>query len=337
MNNDSKVVVFPHRPSRIGGPGSFQTHLESKLVEDGHIVSYASDKIRVKPDTVLIVGGTRKVFWLLLQKLRGVRIVHRLDGKNWQESMANDGFLRMFKSRLINYLLWGIKSCLADAVIYQSKFIESIWNKKEFPDKSGSKRGHIIYNSVPLHIFYPIGKDCIKNNVFEIVCIEGNVKGSPAIKILRSIHKLQVNVFGQVSNEVLDSFEKNPKTNILFQGEVERDYVPRALSGFKIFLNLETNPPCPNAVIEALAAGVPVIGFDSGSLKELVGDGGIVLAYGSANSWSLEPPDCELLNNCIEDITSNYGYYSQNARKRAELMFSLDTMYQKYCEVLFKI
>jgi glycosyltransferase involved in cell wall biosynthesis len=336
MKDKILVVAFPHPPSSIGGPGSFQSRLENRLLSDGHKVIYAKHKNKIKPDVILIVGGTGKIFWLLVQKLRGIRIVHRLDGKNWQQSISKDGLSIGVKSRLVNWMIWGIKFFLADAVIYQSKFVAKVWRENIFSYSNIKNDQHIIYNSVSISDFYPTRKIPAKNIEFKMLCIEGTINGAPAITILRSINDVEVNIYGEVSKEVLKSFDEIPKRNIVFKGIVDRSKVPDKLAGLKIFLNLETNPPCPNAVIEAMASGVPIVGFDSGSLKELVGDAGIVLPYGAGNPWSLTPPDCTLLDEAIKDIICNYDNYSSAARRRAERIFSLDTMYDKYCKVLFK-
>jgi len=336
LKNKPLVVAFPHPPSSIGGPGSFQSRLENRLLFDGHTVIYAKHGSKIKPDVILVVGGTGKIFWLLFQRLRGIRVVHRLDGKNWQQSIAKDGLTIGVKSQLVNWILWGIKFFLADAVIYQSNFVAKLWKENIFSYSNIKNDQHIIYNAVPTDEFFPIGKTPVKDVEFKIICIEGSINGAPAIEILRSINDIEVNIYGKVSAEVLKSFNKSPKRNILFKGVIDRSQVPKALAGLKIFLNLETNPPCPNAVIEAMSSGVPVVGFDSGSLKELVGDAGIVLPYGAGNPNLLAPPDCALLDKTIKDIIRNYGSYSNAARRRAERIFSLDIMYDEYCKVLFK-
>ena len=63
--------------------------------------------------------------------------------------------------------------------------------------------------------------------------------------------------------------------NISFQGHIPREKVKEILSNNKrIFFLLELNPPCPNSLIEAISVGLPCIGFDTGSFKELLGGAG---------------------------------------------------------------
>jgi glycosyltransferase involved in cell wall biosynthesis len=98
----------------------------------------------------------------------------------------------------------------------------------------------------------------------------------------------------------------------------------------------EVNPPCPNSVIESLACGLPVIGFDSGSLKELVGDeAGIIVPYGT-NPWKLEMPDISALAESASEVLEKQDQFRLSARKRAESEFNLDKMVESYLKVLLE-
>jgi glycosyltransferase involved in cell wall biosynthesis len=98
----------------------------------------------------------------------------------------------------------------------------------------------------------------------------------------------------------------------------------------------EVNPPCPNSVIEALACGLPVIGFDSGSLKELVtDDAGSIVPYG-ANPWKLETPDISALAASAGEMLEKQGQVRAAARRRAESAFGLDSMVESYLKVLLE-
>ena len=48
---------------------------------------------------------------------------------------------------------------------------------------------------------------------------------------------------------------------------------PQRMGGFDIALVLGEHQGCPNAVLEAMAAGLPVVANDSGGTRELVVDG----------------------------------------------------------------
>ena len=75
------IIGFPNPPAS-GGPGSFQSILENALKKRGWLVIYPAHK--EYPDIIVVVGGTRKLSWLLKNKLRKVPILLRLAGLDWQ-------------------------------------------------------------------------------------------------------------------------------------------------------------------------------------------------------------------------------------------------------------
>ncbi|MBM3136822.1 MAG: glycosyltransferase [Chloroflexi bacterium] len=96
----------------------------------------------------------------------------------------------------------------------------------------------------------------------------------------------------------------------------------------------EINAACPNSVIEALACGLPVVSYATGSIPELVGqEGGITVPYG-ANYWKLEAPKTEPLAKAAAQVLDNQEKFRKHARKRAEENFSLDVMVERYLKVL---
>jgi glycosyltransferase involved in cell wall biosynthesis len=101
-----------------------------------------------------------------------------------------------------------------------------------------------------------------------------------------------------------------------------------------LLFSAEVNPPCPNSVIEALACGLPVIGFNTGSLSEIIqGDAGRLVPYG-ANEWKLEKPDIPSLASAAVDVLEDQPHFRNSARKQAESIFSLDKMVDEYLKVL---
>ncbi len=101
-----------------------------------------------------------------------------------------------------------------------------------------------------------------------------------------------------------------------------------------LFLTLDLNPSCPNAVIELLASGLPVIGFDTGSVGELVGDGGEVVKY-DGNPWKLEVPrNLDALGDAGRKVLDHWQEYSRRARGIAERKFDIRRIAQAYLEAL---
>lgn len=327
-----KEVSFPRPPSKQGGPGSFQMRFENELKKRGWIVTYGNKSIN--PRIVFIIGGTKNILWLMRCKLKGVKIVHRLDGLNWQHRVNWPGIVSWIRSEIRELNVRLIRKYFADSIVYQTNFICNWWG-----DNYGllNKKSYIINNAVDLNEFCPDSLKSKKSASNEIICVEGTVRGEPAYHILSAIKSWLVNVYGNASDSGKLYLINKSCNNIKFFGSVPRVDVPKVLKKGGIFLNLEIIPPCPNAVIEAMAKGLPIVSYDTGSMRELVGEGaGILIPYES-DPWKLEMPNTGNLEEAIRVVFSSYESYSQNARNRAELLFNIDHMVDKYIDVFDQV
>ena len=113
-----------------------------------------------------------------------------------------------------------------------------------------------------------------------------------------------------------------------------RDDVADLYCAADIFVFASHREGLPIAPIEAMASGLPVVSYATGSIPELVGDdGGAVVPYG-ANYWKLEPPDTEALADAALKVLDKSEDYRKSARIRAEENFSLEKMTARYKKVL---
>lgn len=102
-----------------------------------------------------------------------------------------------------------------------------------------------------------------------------------------------------------------------------------------MLFSADLNAACPNAVIEALACGLPVLAFATGSLPEIIsGNAGLVVPYGS-NYWNLEQPDIAGLAKAGMEILARQGDFRPSARQKAEEAYSLSRMVDQYIQALF--
>jgi len=356
MTSKYKIIGFPHPPQKHGGPGSFQLRLEKVLKSQGWSVVYPDDK--VTPDVILVVGGTKKLGWLWHCKRKGVRIVHRLDGLNWQHKILPCSFKDSAMAEIRNRLFKTVRNYFADQVIYQSEFIKECWYKYSGAAKCPES---VIHNAVDLDEFKPPiktkpstdfmddhrlkeqstkSKEQSSFDLPNLICVEGTIQSNPAytepLKYLASNLKSagligKAIVCGSISDEVRVELEQIDGIEV--KGSVKREEIP-ALLNRAVYLCLEVNPPCPNSVIEALASGCPVIGFDSGALKELVPENaGSIVSYGG-DPWALNVPEVKALFDASAKVFENFELFSRNARKAAEDGHDVYIMCQKYLAVL---
>jgi glycosyltransferase involved in cell wall biosynthesis len=97
-----------------------------------------------------------------------------------------------------------------------------------------------------------------------------------------------------------------------------RDDVPQLLAEAECALLASDYEGCPLAVIEALAAGVPVVATDAGGVRELVGETGAVTA-----------PEAAALAAALEDVLASperAAALGAEGRREAESRLSIDHM-----------
>lgn len=322
-------VIFPHPPGDIGGPSTFQHHIQNYLIASDQSYTFYPEISNSHRNIIFVVGGTRRILWLLRKKINGFPILLRLDGKNYDVSPLTDGLLHWAKAKLVDMTVELIRILLADHVVYQSRFVESVWEK---PWGKSIKKS-VIYN----------GASLIKNNkekdgsVPQVICVEGCIQGPSAGPILAALKHWEISVYGRFSEDVCNTLGNDQHGQITFYGPVSHAEILERFQQKVILLNLETNPACPNSVVEALCNGVPVLGFDSGCLKELVGDAGIILPYGGNDRLKRSAPVTSLLENALEEITANYYWFSSQAIRRSRQMFAVGDMNQAYRKVLERL
>ena len=152
--------------------------------------------------------------------------------------------------------------------------------------------------------------------------------------LLSHKHKIELMIVGRVDKHTQNKLKNQTAFRIKFMNTIPREQIPWMMRSSHLLFSAEVNPPCPNSVIEALSCGLPVIGFDTGSLAEIVqGDAGRLVPYG-ANQWKLEKPNVQALADVAEDVLQNNEHYRKAAREQAENVFGLDKMVDEYLKVL---
>jgi glycosyltransferase involved in cell wall biosynthesis len=291
---------------------------------------------------VLVIGGTRHAAALWRARQRGVRIVQRLNGMNWIHRRQRTGLKHFIRSEMNNALLANIRRHLADHIVYQSQFARNWWQTVH---GSVPTTARVIYNGVDLHEFNPAGPHQRPDDLIRLLLVEGHLRGGyeqglvSAVKLTRLLNqhgkiKVELMVAGDVPEPLRQQVQRPAESWINWTGIVPQEQIPQLDRSAHILFSADLNAACPNAVIEALACGLPVIAFATGSLPELVeGDAGMVVPYGS-NYWKLEPPDIRGLAGAFSQVLAGGEKYRHGARARAEAAFGLDRMVEQYLSVL---
>jgi len=333
-----RICIVP-RVEGLGGVTSFRLKFEQGLRARGEDVTYS---LNDHSDAVLVLAGTKNFRPLWIARDRGQHIVQRLDGINWVHRVRWAGLRYTLRAIYGNGNLSIIRSNIANHVIYQSQFIKRWWEDWYKPALVPSS---VILNGVDLNQYSPNEAHERPTDFYRLLVVEGSLAGGLdsglfyAVDLARQLskkHKIELVIVGRVDAHTKRKLQEQKYFRIRFIDSIPREEIPFLERSSHLLFSAEVNPPCPNSVIEALACGLPVIGFDTGSLSELVqGDAGRLVRYG-ADPWKLEQPDIPALANAAEEILRNNEHFRKSARERAESVFGLDTMVDEYLKVLLE-
>ncbi len=351
-----KICIFP-RVEGTGGVASFRLKFEAGLAVRGLDVTNDPDEAS---DAILVLAGTRHLLPLRRAKRRGTRIVQRLDGVNWVQRVRWTGLRYHVRAEYGNAMLAFIRSRFADRVIYQSQFIRKWWE-----DWYGAARvpASVILNGVDLQTYSPEGAHERPSDRVRILLLEGSLKGGLDSGLFHAValaeklsasQRVEIVVAGGVDEAAQKRLLDGVRTSVRqpsglksaiqdsqsdqlcvnFLGILPREQIPFLARSSHFLYSAEVNPPCPNSVIEALACGLPVAGFDTGSLRELVGaEAGVLVPYGG-DPWKLDQPNVSALVKAVDAILSDQPRFRQTARARAESTLGVGGMVDAYLRVL---
>jgi len=138
----------------------------------------------------------------------------------------------------------------------------------------------------------------------------------------------------QAMREAMEMVERELVADrVEFTGPYTQEQALALLHRAHILLHTKYNDPCPGIVIEALAAGLPVVYSASGGVPELVGDEAGVGAPVESTFDRTIPPDPEALANGVERVRASLARHSRAARDRAVERFDIEPWLARHAEV----
>ena len=331
-----RICIVP-RVEGLGGVTSFRLKFENGLRARG--VDVINDPAQAA-DAILVLAGTRHLLPLWRARRRGTRIVQRLDGINWIHRVRWAGPRYTVRAIYGNANLSFIRMRLANHVVYQSQFIKRWWEDWYTPARVPAS---VIINGVDLTRYTPQGLHERPSGHYRILVVEGSLAGGQnygiynAVKLAGTLakkHKIELMIVGRVDGRTKNKLGYQTGFRIQFMDTIQREHIPWLMRSSHVLFSAEVNPPCPNSVIEALACGLPVVGFDTGSLSEIVStEAGRLVPYGG-NEWKLQKPDIPALANASLEVLDEQDRFRAGARARAESEFDVEKMVDEYLKVL---
>jgi glycosyltransferase involved in cell wall biosynthesis len=224
----------------------------------------------------------------------------------------------------------------ADHVLYQSEFC------KESADAFlGEPRAawEVLYNAVDVEQFTPAAAPPADGPV---LLLGGDQTQAYRLELaLRTLARVlehepdaRLLVTGRLVSDAAPLVaELNLHGKVELAGRYTQREAPDLLRRAHLLLHTKVMDPCPSAVIEAMACGLPVVYPASGGTIELVGDeGGIGVPHEA--TWERdEPPSADALADAVLRALASRDSYAVAARRRAAERFALGPWLDRHAEV----
>jgi glycosyltransferase involved in cell wall biosynthesis len=342
VGDGSRGVYILPKLDGLGGPASFRSRLVRGLLKKGVKEVSSIDDPTCK--AVLVIGGTRDLPTLLKARRKGLRIVQRLNGMNWIHRKLRVQPAYFVRCEINNLLLRFIRRNLADRIVYQSQFASKWWQTVCGSIHAPSS---VVYNGVDLNEFSPGDNEIPPTDYYRILMVEAHIGGGyergldTAVKLTQLLNQqmdkpVRLAVAGDAPEHLKTYWSRQSGGMVDWAGVVPGNQIQGLDRSAHLLFSADLNAACPNAVIEALACGLPVLAFATGSLPEIIAeDAGLVVPYGS-NYWNLETPDIQGLAKAGAEILSTQAKYRRPARQRAEEIFGISRMVDQYLSALFE-
>jgi glycosyltransferase involved in cell wall biosynthesis len=276
-------LYFESFQKRGGGANQFLRSLSQEFNRMGYELTNHPDSLvdvmlintflrasgrRIRPNEIAQVKQTGKVSWLgRYTKInfwkffprKGPAIVHRLDGiprlYRGHKTQADD--LQLAINSYVDYTIF-------QSAYAQKSFINEGINPAE---------SCIIYNGVNPAFFYPKSKKKVPTKSIKLLAVSWSSNPSKGFALLARISKIPDVNISFVGNWCPTINAEN--VNVL--GPKEPVEIAEIMRSSDAMVHAGENEACSNAILEALACGLPVLYLNAGGNPELAGKYGVAL------------------------------------------------------------
>lgn len=309
MHDHLTQIYIPfHEWEGVGGPYTFMANLQRDMKNRGltSCTSYLGAKTLFFP----IQYDMEKLHW---GRARGKRFIMRLDGVYYPQKHPDTW-------RQQNQKIKEIYRHYADLVIFQSEY-----SKRQCFEMFGEKdesQYAVIINGADPSTYHPSTSPRRNDGPVQFVTT-GNFRDAAMLEpLILAIDQstipngAKLEIIGPIHDKLQSLIDRDYVT---CTGTLTAQQTAERLRDADVFLYSHLNPPCPNSVIEAISTGLPVVGFDSGAMAELLPWSADLLATVNDNTFQkYEDFDAGALAEKIQLVTQQLEHYRNLALKNAE-------------------
>lgn len=338
----------------IGGPTTFLNNLSKYFLDQG--IPYTSTDHKNAESILFPIAYDKSI--LKEYKRRNKPIIQRLDGLGgfpWQSfhglkslytktsyeaPWLNPKKLLQFTLEMIRIEQIYLK--YSDMVIFQSQYCRDLCFDmiRVIPEDKYT----IIHNGVHNDIFYP--SDKISLCKVPTLVMSGRFRRNDmllpvlhALDSLKSKIKFKLKIVGPIETKYLQQ-EIKKREYIDSKGSRTSREMARELRESDIYIFSSLNAPCPNALLEAIGCGLPIVTFDYGSTPELLFFNKSLIAETYTSTNPLLKTGCDLnissLEEKIIESISNFSHHKELALNHYNY-FDFNKCGEKYKNVLEKV
>ena len=274
-----------------------------------------------------------QAFYASITGFPAVYAAHELNIPSIVSIRGNDIIEDVFNTERFPYFKWALENATQFTAVSQEGL-----NRARILSARPTK-GRVILNSIRPQDFAEGTQDLqLPRPVIGSLAVFKNKKGLEVLlcafsMLLQRYPTAHLLLAGFVIPEAQDRFERfitkyNLEHKITITGRISRQDALRYLRNMDVFAFTSLHDGCPNTVLEAMLAGIPIVATRSGAVPELIEDGkhGLLVRPGSATEL------CEAMASMLDTGTDRYRYGEQ-ARERALSQFEPGRELQAYWKV----